>query len=59
MAAACAPAPEPTTTTRAAPTKGVEEETYTVGFASISEKYIEPVTVADVAVEGLKGFRRH
>ncbi len=62
VAAACAPMHSPAPVDAAAPSfteqvpKKAETEIFAVGYASIAEKYIEPVSAATLAMEGMRGL---
>ncbi len=62
LAAACAPVHSPAPVDGPSPSltkqvsKQAEEEIFAVGYASITEKYIEAVSAATLAMEGMRGL---
>ncbi len=62
VAAACAPVHSPAPVDASAPSfteqvsKKAAAEIFAVGYASIAEKYIEPVSAATLAMEGMRGL---
>ena len=55
LIAACAPARQATEPISAFPRQAVEE-VFTAAYGSIKEKYIEPVVIGELALEGLRGL---
>ena len=55
LIAACAPARQASDPASAFPRQAVEE-VFTVAYGTISEKYIEPVIIGELAFEGLRGL---
>jgi carboxyl-terminal processing protease len=56
LLAACAPARPPLLQLEDSYSRQAAEDIYTVGYRNISEKYIETVPVARLALEGLRGL---
>lgn len=56
LAAACAPVPLPPSEDAAAFPRDAASEIFSAGYGSISERYIEPVTPAALALEGMRGL---
>ena len=56
LAAACAPTQPPPTVEAPPFAIDAATETFAAGFSSITEKYIEPVMVGDLAIDGMRGL---
>ena len=55
LIAACAPARQAIKPASAFPRQAVEE-VFTAGYGSIKEKYLEPISIGELALEGLRGL---
>jgi len=54
--AGCAGTPPDPTPPKRAADSAAQADIYAVGYRSISEKYIDPISVAEIAVGGMQGF---
>ncbi len=55
MLSACASAPDPVSESDSFPTQAAAD-TFTVGYSNITQKFISPVALSDLALEGMRGL---